>query len=129
MYFIWKFLTLVLLYTLIFIPPVLRVENGALFGATFVAVFMLLFLVIIFSGAFIYSKILLSLNIRVLSRSGDIMKTDFGHNIKSAFLRGVTNLFADAFFNLIFILYLIAFAVFLASIADEVAKAVQIVNI
>lgn len=72
-------------------------------------------------GSFLYMKILSALGIRVLSSSGDIIKTDFGHNFGNVLVRNLVNIGGDAFFNLIFILFLIFCAVNSAAIANEAA--------
>ncbi|MFA7170616.1 MAG: hypothetical protein WC180_01360 [Candidatus Paceibacterota bacterium] len=122
---IWKYLGLISVYALIFIPPVIREpESGARFNAVFVAVFLFLVLLAIFSGSFFYKKILSALGIRVLSSGGDIIKTDFGHNLKNVFARNLINITGDAFFNLVFILFLIFFAVSSAAVASDAASSI-----
>lgn len=121
---LWKYLGLVGVYALVFIPPALREPgNGAKFAAVFAAVFMAIFLLVLLGGSILIKKILSLLGVRVLSRHGDIVKTDFGHKIGNVFARNAVNIIGDAFFNLIFVLFLIFFAVMSASIAKEAASA------
>jgi len=121
---IWKYLGPVFVYVLIFIPPIIREQGSrAWFNAIFAAVFLSLIFLIIFGGSFLYKKILSALGVRVLSSSGDIIKTDFGHGFGNVLVRNLVNIGGDAIFNLIFILFLIFFAVSSASIANEAASA------
>lgn len=125
MRFTEKILALISVYALIFITPVLRGPGENIwFDAVFAGVFLSIFLVVLFGGFFLYKKILSAIGINVLSPSGDIIKTDFGHRIESGFVRGVANIAGDAFFNLIFVLFLIFFAVASASLASDMVSPV-----
>lgn len=119
-----KILVAVSAYALIFIPPVIAGEDDdALFRAVFAAAFSLVFLGVIFSGFFIFKQLLAALGVRVLSGSGDIVKTDFGRSIDFLPLRILVNLAADTLFNLVLMLCLIVFAISSALVAQDLTRA------
>lgn len=112
------------IYAFVFFLPLLE-DPGEKdkYRAVFAAVFGGAFFLALFGGFHVYSRLLGAAGIKILSEGGDILKTDSGNKIKKPFARLFVNLAADILFNLVFVLYLIALAIFSASIADEAAKA------
>lgn len=125
MNFFRKILPLILLYLLLLLPGLIQEpENGSGFDMVFAGVFLSIFMLIFLGGFFLYKKILSALGVRVLSASGDIVKTDFGHNISNRLWGILVNIAGDTVFNLIFVLFLIFFAVVSASLASDMVRAV-----
>lgn len=120
--FLAKISPLVLCYLLLFAPVLWGGgPDQSRSDAVFVAVFLTVFLSVLFAGFYLYRMILEALGVRVLSEGGDIIKTDFGHRFSSRIFRFTANIAGDTVFNLVFVLFLIFFAVASASLASDVA--------
>ena len=96
--------------------------SSARFEMYFAVVFLSLFLLLLLVCSFLFKRVLSRLGVQVLSRDGDILRTDCGRGIKPRLLRFLVNLLADSFFNLLLILLLIFLAVQVAALARYLAS-------